>query len=65
MLNAQIKAEGLLNSADKIDWKSIMEAMQRDGYQGEISLATEVFDNTFDRANDATREILHIAGRLS
>jgi L-ribulose-5-phosphate 3-epimerase len=64
MLHAQIKAEGLTDGAGKIDWKSILEAMQRDNYQGETGLATEIFDNTFDRANDAMGEILHIVGRL-
>jgi hypothetical protein len=41
------------------------EAIGRDGYQGEISLATEIFDGTFDKANDAMREVMHIVGELS
>jgi sugar phosphate isomerase/epimerase len=64
MLNVQIKAEGL-SDARPIDWRAIMEAMGRDGYQGEISLATEIFDGTFEKANDAMREVMHIAGELS
>lgn len=58
MLNVQIKAESL-GSPDKIRWKSLLEALQKDGYAGTISLATEGVD-----ADDPLREILHIAGQL-
>jgi sugar phosphate isomerase/epimerase len=64
MLNAQIKAEGLMDGPGNLNWRAIMEAMQRDDYQGEISLATETFDGTFGVANDSMREIMHIAGGL-
>jgi sugar phosphate isomerase/epimerase len=65
MLNVQTKAEGLSDGSRSIDWRAIMEAMGRDGYQGEISLATEIFDGTFEKANDAMREVMHIVGELS
>lgn len=65
MLNVQIKAEGLSNGSEQIDWMAVMEAMQRDGYQGEVSLATETFDGTFEKANDSIREVMHIVGELS
>jgi hypothetical protein len=65
MFNFQIKAEGLADSAQPINWRRLMDTMQRDGYQGEISLATEVFDGTFDKASDAIREIQHIIGQLA
>ncbi len=65
MLNVQIKAEGLSGDPRQINWRAVMEAMERDGYQGEISLATEIFDGTFQKANDAIREVMHIAGELS
>ena len=42
-----------------------MEAMERDGYQGEISLATESSDGTFEKANDSMREVMHIVGELA
>jgi sugar phosphate isomerase/epimerase len=65
MLNAQIKAEGLSNGPGQINWRAVMEAMQRDGYPGEISLATETFDGTFEKANDSMREVMHIVGELA
>jgi sugar phosphate isomerase/epimerase len=71
MLNVQIKAEGLSglsglsDTPRQINWRAVMEAMGRDGYQGEISLATEIFDGMFEKANDAIREVMHIVGELS
>ncbi len=65
MLNAQIKAEGLSGSFGQINWRAVMEAMQKDGYQGEISLATETSDGTFEKASDSIRDVLHIVGELS
>lgn len=71
MLNVQIKAEGLSLTAPpgadgprQINWRAVMEAIGRDGYQGEISLATEIFDGTFEQANDSIREVMHIVGEL-
>lgn len=65
MLNVQVKAEGLSNGSEQINWRAVMEAMQRDGYQGEVSLATETLDGTFEKANDAVRELMHIVGELA
>jgi L-ribulose-5-phosphate 3-epimerase len=59
MLNAQVKAEGLLDNGGNLNWRAILDAMQRDGFAGEISLATEALD-----ANDAMRELMHIVGEL-
>lgn len=64
MLNAQIKAEGLPDGPDRLNWRAILDAMQKDGYQGQISLATETFDGTFEKASDAMREVMHIAGQV-
>jgi sugar phosphate isomerase/epimerase len=61
MLNVQIKAEGLA----QINWRAAMEAMQHDGYQGEFSLATETIDDTFEKATDSIREVMHIVGELA
>ena len=65
MLNVQIKAESLSDGSRQINWRALMEAIGRDGYQGEISLATEIFDGTFEKANDSMREVMHIVGELS
>jgi xylose isomerase-like TIM barrel protein len=56
---------GLADSPDHIDWRALLESMERDGYPGQISVATEVFDGTFDKANDSVREVMHIVGELA
>jgi len=67
MLNAQFKAKGLLDdSPEKIDWKSIMEAMQKDNYRGEIGLETHIFDGTLlAKADESMRIVMHMVGELS
>ena len=65
MLNVQIKAEGLSNGPAQINWRAVIEAIGRDGYQGEISVATETSDGTFEKANDSIREVMHIVGELA
>jgi sugar phosphate isomerase/epimerase len=64
MLNAQIKSEALLPGGP-INCRAMMEAMRRDGYQGEISIATETFDGTFEKADGSVRELMHIVGELA
>ena len=65
MWNVQIKSEGLSDGPQQINWRAVMEAMERDGYQGEISLATENSDGTFEKTNDSIREVMHIVGELA
>jgi sugar phosphate isomerase/epimerase len=65
MWNVQIKSAGLSDGPQQINWRAVMEAMERDGYQGEISIATETFDGTFEKANDSIREVMHIVGELA
>jgi len=65
MFNVQIKSEGLSDGPRQINWRAVMEAMERDGYQGEISLATETPGGTFEKANDSIREVMHIVGELA
>jgi sugar phosphate isomerase/epimerase len=65
LLNVQVKAEGLSGGPGQINWRSLLETLQKDGYAGQISLATEVFDGTFQKANDAIGDLLHIVGELS
>jgi sugar phosphate isomerase/epimerase len=59
MFNVQFRSEG------RVNWRALLDAMQRDGYQGEISVATEVPGNTFEKTDDSIREVLHIVGELS
>ncbi|MDP9171921.1 MAG: sugar phosphate isomerase/epimerase [Acidobacteriota bacterium] len=66
MLNAQFKAKNLLDGPEKFDWKSILEAMQKDGYKGHIGLETHGDSATvIERANESMKIILHMVGDLS
>jgi sugar phosphate isomerase/epimerase len=67
MLNAQFKAKGLLlDSPERLDWKAILEAMQKDGYKGQIGLETHIFDGTLiEKAHESMKIILHMVGELS
>jgi sugar phosphate isomerase/epimerase len=63
--NVQIKAKGVLEGPEKLDWKSILRALDRDGYKGQIGLETHIFDGTLIAAAHASmREILRIVGDL-
>jgi sugar phosphate isomerase/epimerase len=66
MMNVQFKGKNLLDgSPDKLDWKSIMNAMQKDNYQGELGLETHIFDATLiEKANECMKTILHTVGEL-
>ena len=70
MLNVQIGSEGLSTVPRRIDWRAMLDAMQRDGYQGEISVATEMpgvasGKATFEKTDNSIREVLHIVGELA
>jgi sugar phosphate isomerase/epimerase len=67
MLNAQFKGKGLLDdSPEKLNWKAILKAMQKDGYRGQIGLETHIFDGTLiEKAHESMKNILHMVGELS
>ena len=66
LLNIQIKAKGVMpDSPEKEDWKSIMEALGHDGYQGRIGLETHYSVPSLDAvAHKSMDEILRIVNQL-
>jgi sugar phosphate isomerase/epimerase len=66
MLNLQIKGKGVMpESPEKEDWKTIMQALEKDGYKHKIGLETHLFDGTLIAAtNISMEEIMHIVGEL-
>ncbi|MES1258372.1 MAG: sugar phosphate isomerase/epimerase family protein [Acidobacteriota bacterium] len=66
MLNVQFKAKGLLDdSPEKLDWRAILAALQKDGYQGHLGLETHIFDGTLiEKAHESMKNILHMVGEL-
>ncbi|MCU1325486.1 MAG: Xylose isomerase domain protein barrel [Bryobacterales bacterium] len=63
MLNAQFKAKNLMEGEEKIDWLSILKAMQNDGYQGQIGLETHTTP-VVESAHTAMKTIMHLVGQL-
>ena len=41
--NVQIKGKTLLDYPEKLDWKAIFAALEKDGYQGQVGLETHIF----------------------
>ena len=66
MLNVQIKGKNVMPaSAEKQDWKGIMQALERDGYKGKLGLETHIFDGTLiAAAHVSMEEIMRIVREL-
>jgi len=66
ILNVQVKGKGVMPaSPEKEDWKAIMLALDKDGYQGRIGLETHIFDGTLiPAAHTSMEEILRIVGEI-
>lgn len=66
MLNVQVKGKGVMPaSAEKQDWKTIMQALDKDGYKGKIGLETHIFDGTLiAAAHVSMEEIMRIVREL-
>lgn len=63
--NVQFKAKGVMEGPEKLDWKAILRALERDGYKGQIGLETHIFDGTLiTAAHTSMREMLRIMGDL-
>ena len=67
MLNAQFKARGLTpDSGETVDWKSIVEALQKDNYRYQIGLETHTGGPALiQNANDAMSKMLRIVEDVS
>lgn len=63
--NVHVKGKGVMEGPDRLDWKGIMQALEKDGYEGRIGLETHIFDGTLIAAsNTSMKEILRIVGEL-
>jgi sugar phosphate isomerase/epimerase len=65
MLNLQIKGRGIMPPTPHEDWKTIITALNNDGYQHKIGLETHVFDGTLiQAAHKSMDEIVKIVTSL-
>ena len=66
ILNVQYKGKGIMpDSKDKLDWKAILQALDKDGYKGCVGQETHIFDGTLiQAAHISMKEMLRIVGEL-
>ena len=66
MMNIQIKGKGVMpSSAEKEDWKAILQALERDNYKYKIGLETHIFDGTLiAAAHTSMEEIMRIVSEV-
>jgi sugar phosphate isomerase/epimerase len=66
VMNIQIKGKGVMPaSPEKEDWKTIFEALEKDGYKYKVGLETHIFDGTLiAAAHTSMEEIMRIVGEL-
>jgi sugar phosphate isomerase/epimerase len=66
ILNVQYKGKGIMpESKDKLDWKAILQALDKDGYKGCVGQETHIFDGTLiAAAHVSMKEMLRIVGEL-
>ncbi len=65
MFGVQVNAAGLGDGPERIAWKTIFETLQKDGFRGEICLATGSSGGTFEKTSDSMRDLMHIVGEVA
>lgn len=64
--NVQIKGKSLLESSQLLPWTAIFQALDADGYAGELGLETHYFDGTnIEKSHLSMQEILRLTGARS
>ena len=65
ILNIQFKASNTLDVPTRIDWKAIIEALEKDNYQGQLGLETHGdAAKRMENAHASMKEMLRIVGNL-
>jgi sugar phosphate isomerase/epimerase len=52
------------NGPGSLNWRAILEALQRDGFPGEIGLETGSGGGAFQKEDEPMRDLLHVVGEL-
>jgi sugar phosphate isomerase/epimerase len=64
MLGVQVKGDSL-EGGSALDWRAILNGLEKDNYQGPVALATERFQGAYlNEANQMMGDLLHIVSRL-
>jgi sugar phosphate isomerase/epimerase len=64
LFHATVETADLSNGPSSLNWRAILEAMQRDGFPGEIGLETGNGGGAFQKIDEPMRDLLHIVGEL-
>jgi hypothetical protein len=66
VLNVQFKGKGVMpDSTEKLDWRTILQRLEKDGYKGKVGLETHIFDGTLiAAAHTSMKEMMRIVGSL-
>jgi L-ribulose-5-phosphate 3-epimerase len=66
IMNVQFKAANTMEGPGKIDWQAILEALEKDNYQGRIGLETHGdAAKRMENAHTSMEEMMRIVGRMS
>ncbi|HEU5021089.1 MAG TPA: sugar phosphate isomerase/epimerase family protein [Bryobacteraceae bacterium] len=66
ILNIQFKAQNTLDGPDKMDWKAVLEALEKDNYKYKLGLETHGdAAKRMEHAHASMEEMLRIVGSLS
>lgn len=66
ILNIQFKASNMLDGPNKMDWKAVLETLQKDNYSHKLGLETHGdAAKRMEHAHASMEEMLHIVGNLS
>ena len=58
--NVQIKGKSILPGPEKHDWAGIFNALEKDGYTGQIGLECHIFERLVEASHESMKEILRV-----
>jgi sugar phosphate isomerase/epimerase len=58
--NVHIKGRSVLPGPNRMDWKAVFQALERDGYRGQIGLETHIKQDLIRNSHDSMREMIRL-----
>jgi len=58
--NVHIKGRSVLPGPNHMDWKAVFQALERDGYRGQIGLETHIKEDLIRNSHDSMREMIRL-----
>ncbi len=63
--NVQIKGKSILAGPEKLDWAGIFNALEKDGYMGQVGLECHIFERLVEASHESMKEILRVCENRS